>query len=477
MSAPQPCLLARAAAWAAVATLTACATPQADRGLAAVQQAVAPHLALSAHGLALPRDTPAWTAQQDRVDRLLLQPLDADTAVQVALLGNRGLQAQLAELRITEAEIEQAARLPNPGLSLARTTRGDEIEIERSLHLSLGRLLLRPWTQELEERRLQQVQALAAQQVLALAADTRRAWIHAVAAEERLKYAHQVMDAAQAGAELARRMATAGNFNALQTAREESFAAEATVQLARAQHARTATRERLSRLLGLWGEQTRFTLPTRLPPLPAQALDMPDLERQAMATRLDVQGARQMAERTARQLGLVRPLGLINVLELGAMRNSSNEAPMQRGWEVSLELPLFDWGQSRVARAEAVYWQALHQAAHTAVEARSELREAYGQYRTAWDIAHHQLTELVPLRQRISQENLLRYNGMLIGVFELLADARAQVASVTGALDALRDFWLAQVDLDAARVGKPALAPLASPSADAGTAPGAAPGH
>jgi outer membrane protein TolC len=121
--------------------------------------------------------------------------------------------------------------------------------------------------------------------------------------------------------------------------------------------------------------------------------------------------------------------------------------------------------------------QTLHQAAHTAVEARSELREAYGQYRTAWDIAHLQLTELVPLRQRISQENLLRYNGMLIGVFELLADARAQVASVTGALDALRDFWLAQVDLDAARVGKPALAPLASPSADAGAAPSAAPGH
>ena len=60
----------------------------------------------------------------------------------------------------------------------------------------------------------------------------------------------------------------------------------------------------------------------------------------------------------------------------------------------------------------------------------------------------------MPLRKRISDENLLRYNGMLIGVFELLADARAQIASVNAAIEALRDFWLAQADLDMALLGK-----------------------
>jgi len=62
---------------------------------------------------------------------------------------------------------------------------------------------------------------------------------------------------------------------------------------------------------------------------------------------------------------------------------------------------------------------------------------------------------VVPLKQRISEENLLRYNGMLIGVFALLADARAQIASVNAAIEAQRDFWLADADLQMALVGTP----------------------
>ena len=175
----------------------------------------------------------------------------------------------------------------------------------------------------------------------------------------------------------------------------------------------------------------------------------------------------------ARNLGLTKTTRFINVLEVGAVRNSSNEAPTQRGWEISFELPLFDWSGSRVARAESVYRQSLQRTAQTAIEARSEVREAYGAYRTAWDIAKHQRDEIVPLRQRIAEENLLRYNGMLIGVFELLADARAQIAGVNASIDALRDFWLAQADLDMAMLGRPTLVPMAGPSpanADSGGA-------
>ena len=185
--------------------------------------------------------------------------------------------------------------------------------------------------------------------------------------------------------------------------------------------------------------------------------------------------ARAAAEATARNLGLTRTTRFINVLELGLVRNSSNEAPPQKGWEIGLELPLFDWGGARVARAEGVYMQALHRAAETAINARSEVREAYGAYRAAWDMARHHREEIVPLKARISEENLLRYNGMLIGVFELLADARSQIASVNAAIDALRDFWIAQADLDMALVGKPSLSAAAGPAMGAGPAGG--PGH
>ena len=457
-----PVRLASLSALALALALTGCASFTPDAGLGVVQQATEARLG-----------TPvqlAWARQPEDLDRiaqrvaeLLSGPLGMDAAVQVALLNNRGLQAAYAELGITEAEVVQAARLPNPGFSFGRMTQGDEIELERGLHVNLARLVAMPLVQRVEARRLEQVRTAVAMQVLSLAADTRKAWVQAVAAEESVRYSQQVMQAAEAGAELARRMAQVGNFNKLQQAREQGFYADAALNLARAEQHQRSTRERLTRLMGLWGEQTGFRLPERLPDLPSQPRELPDIERTALAQRLDVAAARLGAEATARNLGLTRTTRFVNVLELGLVRNSSNEAPTQKGWEISLELPLFDWGGARVARAEAVYMQALHRAAETAINARSEVREAYGAYRSAWDIAKHQRDEIVPLKARIAEENLLRYNGMLIGVFELLADARSQIASVNGAIDALRDFWIAQADLDMALVGKPSLSASAQP--------------
>ncbi len=413
-----------------------------------------------------------------RVTALLAKPLTVDDAVQIALFNNRGLQAGFQELGITEAELVQAGRLPNPGFSFGRTSQGDEREIERSLHFKLARLVAMPLIGRMEARRFEQVQARVAMSVLSLAAETRKAYFTALAAEETVRYMRQVKQAADASAELARRMQQVGNFNQLQRAREQSFYANAVLQLARAEQAQRSTRERLVRLLGLWGEQTRFALPERLPDLPQSPLELPDVEQVALAQRLDVQGARQAAAQTASNLGLTRTTRFVNVLELGLVRNSSNEAPTQRGWELGFELPLFDWGGARVARAEALYMQTLHRAAETAINARSEVREAYTGYRSAYDIARHHREEIVPLNQRIAEENVLRYNGMLIGVFELLADARSQIASVNAAIEALRDFWIAQADLDMALIGRPSLGSSASAAAGPATAAEAAgPAH
>ncbi|MBT9597590.1 MAG: TolC family protein [Vitreoscilla sp.] len=451
-------------AWlASITLLSGCTSFSPDGGFAPVQQTARERLGQE---IRWARTDDEQAAIDQRVAALLAQPLSIDDAVQLALLNNKGLQAAFFELGIEEADAVAAGRLPNPGFSWARLTRGSELEIERGLHLDLARLLALPLLQEVSSRRFAQAQSAAAMQVLALAGQTRQAWVAAVAAEESVRYATQVMQAAEASAELARRMAQVGNFSKLQQAREQSFYADAALGLARVEQARRSTRERLTRLLGLWGSQAAYRLPERLPELPGAPKELPDVERTAIAQRLDVQGARLATEQTARQLGLTQATRFVNVLELGAVRNSSNEAPVQRGWEVSLELPLFDGGSTRLARAESVYRQQLMRAAETAINARSEVREAYGAYRTAWDIARHHRDEIVPLRARIAEENLLRYNGMLIGVFELLADARSQIAGVNAAIDALRDFWIAQADLDMALVGRPLLAtPLSNPAA------------
>ena len=463
-----------AALFAAVLGLLAgCASVDPRPAHQAVEHLTRPH---TGQPLTVLTDEASQVAAADQVRQLLAEPLQAEAAVRVALLNHRGLQARLAQLGISQAELAQATSLPNPTLSVGRMRQGDERDWERNLHGNVMRLLVLPLVTQAETRRHEALQREVAMEVLALAADARRAWVQAVAAEEGVRYAAQVMEAAAASAELARRMEQAGNFNRLARAREQGFQAEAALALARAEQRQRATRERLTRLLGLWGEQTAFRLPARLPDLPAAPREQPDIERQALAQRLDVQAARLAAEQTARNLGLTRATRFVNVLELGladvAVTDQGVRQPGARGWEVTLELPLFDAGQARVARAEALYRQALHRAADVAIQARSEVREAYLNYRSAWDIARHHRDELVPLKRRIGEEQLLRYNGMLIGVFELLADARAQVIAVQAAIDALRDFWLAQSDLEQAMVGRAMLTlpVVAVPTAPSGAA-------
>jgi hypothetical protein len=76
-----------------------------------------------------------------------------------------------------------------------------------------------------------------------------------------------------------------------------------------------------------------------------------------------------------------------------------------------------------------------------APEAPSELRSNYAAYRNAYDLAKHYRDEFLPLRKIISEETQLRYNGMFIGVFELLAENREQTKMVIASIAAKQAFW------------------------------------
>ncbi len=436
----------------ALLALSGCATLSSDAGFGPVEQTAKDRLGKDVKWARSDADRDVI---DKRVAQLLERPLTVDDAVQIALLNNEGLQASFNELGISEADLVQAGRLPNPGFNFGHLRQGAGLEIDRSIQFNLARLLMLPTIQQIESRRLEQTRGAVVLSVLSLASETRKAYYLAVAADETGRYMLQVQTAAEAGAELARRQTQAGNWNKLQQAREQSFYADAALNLARSEQARTVARERLTRLMGLWGQQTQFRLPERLPDLPKAPSDLPDIEQTAMAQRMDVQAAKLGTEQLARNLGLTRATRFVNVLEVGLVRNSHRDAPTEQGYTISVELPLFDWGDARVAKAEATYMQAVNRAAEAAVNARSEVRGAYANYRTTYDIARHFRDEIVPLKKRISEEMQLRYNGMLIGVFELLADARAQITSVNGYIEALCDFWLAQADLDMALIGTP----------------------
>lgn len=428
-----------------------CASISEDRGFDQVSSLAKERLGKDARMLRTDEDERALAGV---IEAKLRAPLLADDAVQIALLNNRSLQSTYWEVGIAQADLVQAGRLQNPSFTFQRTHTGQEIDIERSLTFNLVSMLTAPLAKRIEARRFEQTKLLVANQMLQHAAATRRAYFDAVAAGQGIAYARQVNEAAEASAELTARMAQAGNSSQLDLAREQAFQAEAAAALVRAGKHAVLARETLTRLMGLWGQSAGYTLPERLPDLPIAPVELDDIERIAIRERLDIQAAKMAAAQTASSLGLTKTTRFINVLDVGYVRNSSGGQASATGYEITLEIPLFDWGSARVAKSEAIYMQAVNKVAQTAVEARSEARQSYLDYRSSYDLAKHYRDKVIPLRKKISDETMLRYNGMLLSVFELLADSREQAAAVNGYIDALKEYWIAQTNLEAALGGR-----------------------
>ncbi len=399
-------------------------------------------------------------------DSLLAGPLAADDAVRIALVHSAGAQALLADGQAAQAAAIQSGRISNPVFVFERLLRGDVKEIDRLLAFNLFDLLSWPWRAEIAEAQTEQARLAMVAAVVNTAVRTRQAWVEAVAAQQALVYYEDVRTAAEASAELARRMQSAGNFSPLQRAREQAFYADAVMQQARAQQARVTAREKLVRVLGLDPAQAaRLQLPPRLPELPEKPRSAQGVAQAAFDSRLDVQAARAAVETAARRQGFTSVASWLGGVHLGLRYNTETGEPEQRGYEIEAPLPLFDPGDAQRAGADATLLAVLNRSQQVMVAAHSQLREAYHAYRSSHDIARHYRDEIVPLRQHIAEENLYRYNGMLIGVFDLLADARAQIGSVVAAIDAQREFWLADAALQAALIGQPVA--IAMPAASA----------
>jgi hypothetical protein len=148
-------------------------------------------------------------AISDKVkDLVARKPLDVDTAVQVALLNNRGLQAAYANLGDGAADAWQSTMLINPTVALGLTGIGTpELESWRAFEGMVATNILALATRkkniEIADDRFRQAQLGAAVATLTLAADTRRAWINAVSALESVGQLQRAQAAADAASELA----------------------------------------------------------------------------------------------------------------------------------------------------------------------------------------------------------------------------------------------------------------------------------
>ena len=221
-------------------------------------------------------------------------------------------------------------------------------------------------------------------------------------------------------------------------------------QLATARLSDEAARAELRRLLGVADAAAAVNLAEHLPELPHMLIEPPNIERTALENRIDLKIKRAEMDDLARRLRLAKSTRFVNVLEAGPtrVRNGPRQDPVERGYELSFDVPIFDSGGPRVRRSEALYAQSMERFAQAAIDARAEVATAAAQYRAAFELAVRDRDEIMPTRKLIADQDLLRYNASLVSVFELLADARDRMVSVNDYIERVRDFWIAKSHLD-----------------------------
>ena len=401
-----------------------------------------------------------------RVKTLLTKKnVDVETAVQIALLNNKGLQAAYADLGDSSADAWQSTMLVNPTVGIGLTGIGTPgLEAYKAIEGVIATNILALATQkrnvEIADGGFRKAQLNAALRTLQLAADTRRAWITAVASWEAVAQLNQAQAAADAASELAQKIGEAGSLTKGGQAREHVFFAELTGQTAKARLEARLAKEELTRLMGLWGSDIDYQIPNRLPQLPKGLVKRDLIEAEALQRRVDLQMAKLDLDTTAKSYKLTEATRYVTDLEI--LTGFETERELEDGEkkkdttgnvELEFVIPIFDSGKARMRKSELAYMRAANLLAEKAVNVRSEARSAYQAYRSNYDIARHYRNSVVPLRTKIEEESLLTYNGMITNTFELLADSREKVNSILLAVNAKRDFWLAEANLAPAIYG------------------------
>lgn len=392
----------------------------------------------------------------EEVAKLLQAPLTAESATRIALLNNEALQATFEELGVRGATLAQATAPHNPELEaeILYPLDGDhDPHLELHVSQSLSSLVGLPARRGVARAELDAARWRAVAAAVNLAAEARMAFYRALAASQILAMQRIIAEAAATSLELASRLHAAGNITDLALAQEQALSAQARLDLADAETAARATHERLNATLGLWGEQTSWTLAgtiEEVPPAPVPALA--DLEADAVARSLALEELRAAGEAAARAVGLARITSWMPEIEVGVSGKREGES-WQLGPALALSIPIFDMGQGARAGAWARLRQVQHQYRAQAIEIRSTARALGQRYEAARTRALHLRDVVLPLRARILEETVLQYNAMNASPFELLVARQQEIQASRQLMESMRDAWIAWVAIEQLRAG------------------------
>ena len=399
------------------------------------------------------RDGTGATPDEDaRVRALLAHPLDEGAAVEIALVRSRHVQA-LLERAIGDALEARADAAPvSPVLDvLVRWPHGSGgPHVEPGLLFGLLDILRMPGRRDAADLAARASALDAADAIVETVSQVRETWIEAVAARQREALDADVAEAAAIAAELARRQYAAGTLAELDMSRLVAFGEEARIAHERAVTDSAVQVERLVRTLGVFGDEAMLAVPAGLPSVAAEHVDGRDFEQRAVARRIDLERARVEVIRTRLAAGIAGDAAVLPWLDVGASFERDSDGSRSSGPVISLELPVSERGDALAEASRSRAREAENRLYDLAVRIRSEVREAVVVLDGASAIAALYEHSIVPLRATTVEQALRHYNGMLIGVYDLLTEKREELRARRDAVDATRDTWLARVRLERA---------------------------
>ncbi len=418
------------------AALGGCAAMPADQGFAPVAREAK---ARGGHDVAWLRDDEQRQLAADLTGSLLAEPLTADSAVRIALVNNRDLQATFAQVGIATADEVQAATPKNPvfDATMKLPTEGGGVNLDFGVAFEFIDLLFLPARRRAAEAEAEAARLRVTGEVLSLAASARTAFVAAQASARDADLAREALTIAEARAEAARALRDAGNIPAARLAEAEKTLATARLGASAAEGERIAARERLNVVMGV--REDAWRLDPAMPDPPAA--DVSGLERRALEASLEVAAARQALVAVGERNGLARRL--ITDAEAGAVAERS-DGSWAVGPSIAVPLPLFDLGGARSAKARAEVQQAEDRHAAAQIRVLSAARQAAADLeRTAQDAAASR-DGLLPASREALRQAGLNYNAMQIGIFDLLDARAAAVAAERRHVAATASWWAAR---------------------------------
>lgn len=390
------------------------------------------------------------------VRTLLRGTITAERAVQIALLNNRELQATFEEIGIANADLTEAGLLKNPSFDVSarfpdRPPSGTNLEF--GVVQDFLDLLLIPLRKKVAANELARAEMKVGDEVLKLASEVKTAFYTLQGKQMLFGRLGALGNTYGAALELTLRQHEAGNINDLELANQQSTYSQSKLDAAQVAKEMRSDREKLNRLMGLWGRQTQWTIADELPGIPGN-LPTEHLESLAMAQRLDLAASKAEVSAVVASLGLTKTYRYVGAIEFGVDTEKDTGGQRVTGPTLRLELPIFNQGQSRIARREAELRRSERRLEAQAIEIRSEVREARDRLLAEKDLAVYYRDDLVPERKRVLDLTVTNYNAMLKSPYDLLLARQNELAAERGYIDALRDYWIARADLERAVGGR-----------------------